>query len=73
MAVDIFDLDTLLAQLILAVGAALLAGNAYALYMARRGVKPKKAQGELRRGRAWWLLIVGAVISGWALVSLLAG
>lgn len=70
---DIFDLDTLVAQMILAVGAALLVGNAYALWMARRGVKPAKAQGDLRRGRAWWLLTVGALITAWSLVSLLTG
>jgi hypothetical protein len=69
---DFFDLDTLLAQLVLALGAALVAGNAYALFMARRGVKPKNAAGELRRGRAWWLLGVGIVISVWAGASLLA-
>lgn len=69
---DFFDLDTLLAQLVLALGAALVAGNAYALLMARRGVKPKNATGEIRRGRAWWLLGVGIVISVWAGASLIA-
>ena len=70
---DIFDLDTLLAQLILAFGAALAVGNGYALVMARRGVRPKKAAGELRRGRAWFLLAVGALITAWGLASLLTG
>jgi hypothetical protein len=69
---DFFDLDSLLAQLLLALGAALIAGNGYALLMARRGVKPKNAGGELRRGRAWWLLGVGIVITLWAGASLLA-
>jgi hypothetical protein len=69
---DFFDLDNLLAQLLLALGAALVAGNGYALFMARRGVKPKNANGELRRGRAWWLLGVGIVIALWAGASLLA-
>jgi hypothetical protein len=68
---DIFDLDSLVAQLILAVGAALLLGNAYALVMARRGVRPRGAEGDLRRGRAWFLLTVGAVITAWASASLL--
>ncbi len=57
---DFFDLDSLLAQLILALGAALLAGNAFALVMAKRGVKPKNTTGNLRKGRAWFLLAVGA-------------
>jgi len=70
---DILDLDSLFAQLILGLGAALVVGNGYALLMARRGVKPKGAQGELRRGRAWFLLAVGALIAAWGTASLFAG
>ena len=70
---DILDLSSLLAQLILALGAALVIGNAYALLMARRGVTPKGATGELRRGRAWFLLAVGALIAMWGLASVIAG
>jgi len=70
--VDIFNLNELLAQLILAVGAALVAGNAYALIQNRRGVKPGNLEGELRRGRAWWLIGVGMIITIWALASLIA-
>ncbi len=69
---DIFNLNELLAQLILAVGGALLIGNAYALIQARRGVKPKNMATELRRGRAWWLMAVGLVIAVWGLASLIA-
>ena len=68
---DIFDLDSLLAQLVLALGGALVAGNAYALIMNRRGIKPKGMSGELRRGRAWFLLGVGVVIALWAGASLI--
>jgi len=68
---DFFDLGSLLAQLILALGAALVAGNGYALVMARRGVKPKNATGNLRKGRAWFLFAVGLVIAVWGLASLL--
>jgi hypothetical protein len=68
---DIFDLDSLVAQMVLALGAALLIGNGYALVMARRGVKPKGAEGELRRGRAIFLLVVGAIMVWWGLGSLL--
>lgn len=70
---DIFDLDGLLAQMILALGAALVAGNGYALIAARRGVKPKNAQGDLRRGRAWFLLAVGVVMTAWGLGTVVIG
>lgn len=69
---DIFNVNELLAQLMLALGAALVAGNAYALLQERRGARPKDMEGELRRGRAWWLMVVGIVITVWALASLLA-
>jgi len=69
---DIFDLDSLFAQLVLALGAALAIGNGYAILMDRRGVKPKNAQGEFRPGRAWFLLAVGILIALWGAASLLA-
>ena len=69
---DFFDLNSLLAQLVLALGAALIAGNGYALVMSRRGVRPKNTRGDLRKGRAWFLLAVGIVIGVWALASLVA-
>jgi len=68
---DIFGLDTLVAQMVLALGAALLIGNGYALLMARRGVRPKGARGELRSGRAVFLTLIGAVMAWWGLGSLL--
>ena len=71
--VDILGLDSLLAQIVLALGAALAAGNAFALWMDRRGRKPKGEEGELRRPRAWFLLVVGLVMAWWGLGSLVAG
>ncbi|MCH7584305.1 MAG: hypothetical protein IH941_03990 [Acidobacteria bacterium] len=68
---DIFNLNSLLAQLLLALGAALVIGNFYALIQNRRGIKPKNMDGVLRRGRAWWLITVGMVITVWAGASLL--
>jgi len=68
---DIFGLDTLVAQMVLALGAALLIGNGYALLVARRGVRPKGAQGELRTSRAVFLTVIGAVMAWWGLGSLL--
>jgi hypothetical protein len=68
---DIFDVDAIFAQLALALGAALVVGNGYALVMARRGVRPANAEGDLRRDRAWFLIAVGALISVWGLATLL--
>jgi uncharacterized iron-regulated membrane protein len=71
--VDLLGLDALLGQFVVALGGALVLGNGYAIYKARRGEAPKGADGEFRSGRAWWLLAVGVVILFWGLVSLLAG
>lgn len=70
--VDLLGLDTLLAQLILALGAAMVLGNGYAIYQNKRGRKPQKTAGEFRPSRAWWLLSVGAIITIWGAVSLAA-
>ena len=71
-AVDLLGLETLVAQLIFVVGAAMVLGNGYAIIQNRRGLAPKKAQGVFRPGRAWWLLAVGALITVWGTASLLA-
>lgn len=68
---DIFDLDLLLVESMLALGAALIAGNGWALLQERRGRRPRGAAGGLRRGRAWFLLGVGALIALWAVASLM--
>jgi len=68
--IDILGLNDLLAQLILAVGAAMILGNGFAIYQARRGKAPKGAQGDFRAGRAWWLLGVGVLIAIWGVASL---
>jgi hypothetical protein len=68
---DIFGLDNLLAQLVLALGAALAVGNGFALVAHRMGKRPKEQQGDLRRRRAWFLLIVGLVMSYWGLGSII--
>ena len=68
--VEILGLDSLLAQIVLALGAALILGNGYALFMDGRGRKPKGEEGELRRPRAWFLLGVGVIMAYWGLASL---
>ena len=71
--VEALGLESLLAQFVIALGGALVLGNGYAIYKARRGEGPKNVEGEFRAGRAWWLLAVGVVILAWGLVSLIAG
>jgi hypothetical protein len=71
--VDVLGLDALLGQFVVALGGALVLGNGYAIYKARRGETPQGEEGEFRAGRAWWLLAVGGVILLWGLISLLAG
>ncbi|MGI8822687.1 MAG: hypothetical protein ACR2JP_05205 [Acidimicrobiia bacterium] len=69
---DLLGLDTLLAQFILAIGGAMVVGNAAAIIADARGRRPAKVEGTFRRFRAWWLLGVGVVIALWGGLSLLA-
>lgn len=68
--VDLLGLDTLLAQFVFFLGLAMVIGNAYAVYKARRGEAPKGAEGEFRPVRAYWLMAVGLVIAIWGAISL---
>jgi hypothetical protein len=69
---EVLGLDSLLAWFVLAIGAAMVAGNTAALVADSQGRRPKGAEGELVRSRAWWLLGVGVLISLWGGLSLLA-
>lgn len=69
---EIFDVDLLFKQATLALGAALVLGNGYAMYQDRRGRKPKGAEGEFRKSRAWFLMAVGIIIGAWGLASLVS-
>ena len=71
--VDALGLDSLLGLFVLALGGALVLGNGYAIYKARRGEAPKGVEGEFRPARAWWLFAVGVVILAWGVASLFAG
>ncbi len=70
---DIFDVNSLLAQLITALGLALAFGNGLAIVRARQGHMPRGVEGEFRPGRAWFLLLVGALIGLWGIASLTTG
>ena len=67
---DILGLDSLLAQLMVAMGLAMVFGNGFAMWKHFRGEGPKGFRGVYRPGRARFLLVVGLVISVWGIVGL---
>ena len=67
---ELLGLDTLLSQMILAVGAAMVLGNGFAIYQHSRGRHPKGESGEFRAVRAWWFIGVGLLITLWGFASL---
>lgn len=69
---EFLDLNILIKQVALALGLAMVIGNAYAIIQNRRGVTPKGETGEFRPGRAYWLLGVGIFIAIWGAVSIFA-
>ncbi len=68
---DIFDLDSLLAQTVPALGIALTAAGSYALFMDHRGVGSYDGEGEILRPRAWFLPTLDMLIAGWGLAGLI--
>jgi hypothetical protein len=70
---DLFDIENLLPELILALGLALLIGNGLAWWKNRRGETPAGvSEAVFRPGRVLWLMAVGALLTVWGLVSLIA-
>ena len=67
---ELLGLDDLLAQMILAVGAAMVIGNGFAIIQHARGSDKERAA-EFRAGRAWWFVAVGLLITLWGVASLL--
>ena len=69
---ELLGIDTILTQLVFALGLAIVLGNGYALYKHRRGERPKgtDADAELRTGRVVFLMVVGSVMTIWGGVSL---
>lgn len=67
---ELLGLDDLLAQMILAVGAAMVIGNGFAIFQHSRGRRPEGQSGEFRAGRAWWFVAVGLLITIWGIGSL---
>jgi hypothetical protein len=67
---EILDLTILIKQVALALGLAMVLGNAYAIIQHHRGKSPKGEKGEFRAARAYWLLAVGVLIATWGAVSI---
>ena len=68
---EILGLDTLLAQLMVAMGLAMVFGNGFAMWKHARGEGPKGVKVAYRPGRARFLLVVGIVISIWGVSGLI--
>ena len=71
---DFIGVDTLLAELTLALGSALILGNGLAFYKASRGEKPEGAEAgsEFRTGRALFLIGAGALMTAWGIASIVS-
>lgn len=69
---DFIGVDTLLAELILAIGLAVILGNGLAFYKNSRGEKPAGVdeQSEFRPSRALFLIAAGALMAAWGVASI---
>ena len=68
---DFLGLDILLAQMMLAIGLAMVAGNGFAMWKNSRGEAPKEAKGAYRPGRVRFLLAIGILISVWGIAGMI--
>jgi hypothetical protein len=69
---DLFDIENLLPELIIALGLALVIGNGLAWWKNRKGETPAGVtDATYRRGRVVWLTGVGLLLTVWGLVTLL--
>ncbi len=71
---DFIGVDTLLAELTLALGLALVIGNGLAFYKNSKGEKPQGVdeQSEFRPSRALFLMAAGALMTAWGVASIVA-
>ena len=70
---DLFDIDTLFPELVLALGLALILGNGFAWWKHRHGDVPKGVpEAAYRKGRVRWMMVVGVILTVWGAVSLFA-
>lgn len=67
---SLVSLNETIALLVLAVGLAMLLGNAFALIKGdSANVNPDLT---LHKGRAWFLMVAGVIITAWAVASLVS-
>lgn len=69
---ELLGFDSLFAEMILGIGLALVLGNGFAWWKHARGERPAEADGEFRRGRVAFLMVVGVVMTAWGAVSVFA-
>ena len=70
---DFIGVDTLIAELTVAIGLAVVVGNGLAFYKARRGQRPEGVQPDatFRPARAVFLVGAGTLMAAWGLASIL--
>lgn len=70
---DIIGFDTLLAELILGVGLAMVVGNGLAFVKARRGERPDDMdEAVFNPRRATFLMTAGTLMAVWGIASILS-
>lgn len=69
---DILGLDSILTELVLGLGLALVLGNGFAVVQHLRGRRPESATGEFRTGRVVFLMTIGLIMAVWGGVSTFA-
>lgn len=69
---ELLGIDTILTQLVFALGLAIVLGNGYALYKNRKGERPQGTDqdAQLRMGRVVFLMVVGSLMTIWGAVSI---
>jgi len=66
---DIFGLESLFPEAVLAIGLAMVIGNGLAIFKNRRGERPRDVEGEFRPGRALFLGTIGVLLTVWGAAS----
>lgn len=71
---DFIGVDTLLAELTVALGLAVVIGNGLAFYKANRGERPEGVaeEAEFRPSRAMFLIGAGVLMTAWGVASIVS-